>query len=107
MREVEGTQSGITYIRRRHRTVEKCVAVQTIFGVCARETGYEGGGHRMEAWWHQEVPETQLRVTLENISREDRRMQQGKNNTHWEPEGETAGSGKIEFGYSGMEMGNY
>ena len=60
----------------------------------------------MEAWWHQEVPETQLRVTLENISREDRRRQQGKNNTHWEPEGETAGSGEIEFGDSGMEMGN-
>ena len=29
------------------------VDLQPIFEVFADETGYEGGGHRREAWWRQ------------------------------------------------------
>ena len=44
-----------------------------IFEVCIRETGYEGGGSKRDAWWRQEVEDTKLRETLEKISQEARR----------------------------------
>ena len=44
-----GTQSEMTYIGRRHKTVAQWVTLRPIFEVCARETGSEGGGHRRDA----------------------------------------------------------
>ena len=54
------------------------MGLQTIFDMCAGEKGYEGGGLMRDAWWHQEVVETQLRTTLDEILQEARRRQQGK-----------------------------
>ena len=41
--------------------------LQPIFGVCARETGYEGGGRLREPWWQQAAAEKQMRDTVEEI----------------------------------------
>ena len=49
--EVKGTQSETTYIRRRQGTVAQWVTLWLIFDACAREMGYEKGGHRRDAWW--------------------------------------------------------
>ena len=38
------TQSARIYIERRQATVEQWVALHPLFSLCARETGYEGGG---------------------------------------------------------------
>ena len=47
------------------------------------ETGYEGGGRRRDTWWRQEAPETQLRATLEDMSREAKRRGRGERH-RWE-----------------------
>ena len=62
-----------TYIRRRNGKVTQWVDLRPISKVYAREKGYEGGGSRRDAWWRQEVAETRLRATLEEILREARR----------------------------------
>ena len=67
------TQSGMTYIGRRQSTVAQWVVLHPSFGLFSRETGYEGRRHRRNAWWSQEAAETQIRATLEEILREDRR----------------------------------
>ena len=41
--------------------------------MCAGEKGYEGGGLRREAWWHQEATEKQLRETFKGVSQEANR----------------------------------
>ena len=43
-----GTQPLQTYIGRRQATVAEWVALRPIFEVCAKETGYEGGGRLRE-----------------------------------------------------------
>ena len=43
------------------------VATWPIFDVCARETGFEGGGRLRVPWWRQKAAEDQLRVTMEAI----------------------------------------
>ena len=47
----EGTQPLQTYIGRRQATVAEWVSLRPIFEVCAKETGYEGGGRLREPWW--------------------------------------------------------
>ena len=42
--EAAGTQSARIYIEQRQATVAQWVALRPLFDVCARETGYEGGG---------------------------------------------------------------
>ena len=44
------------------------VALQPIFYVCTRDTGYEGGGRLLVPWWRQEAAENQMEVTVEAIS---------------------------------------
>ena len=73
VRKAVGTQSAMTYIGRRQGTVAQWVALRLIFKVCARDTGYEGGDFRRDAFWRQEAAETQIRETLEEILRETRR----------------------------------
>ena len=62
-----------TYIWRQQANVAQWVALHPLFEVCERETGYEGGGRRREAWWRQEASEKQLWATLAD-SRETKRM---------------------------------
>ena len=45
------TQLIQTYLDRRQVTVADWVALRPIFGVCARETGYVGGGKLRVPWW--------------------------------------------------------
>ena len=52
-REAAGMQSVMNYIVRPQATVEQWVALRPIFEVCEGDKGYEGGEHRMEAWWSQ------------------------------------------------------
>ena len=54
IREAAGTWSERTYIERRQETVAQWVALRPLFQVCAKETGYEGGGRRRKVWWRQE-----------------------------------------------------
>ena len=82
MREVAGTQSSTTYIIQRQGTLAQCVELLPIFEVYTRDTGYEGGGCRRDSWWRKEAPETQLRATLEETSREDKMRRHRKSNTH-------------------------
>ena len=64
VQEAAGTQSARTYIDRRQATLDQWVALHPLFGVCTRETGYEGGGSRMDLWWRQEATEKKLQATL-------------------------------------------
>ena len=63
--------SDIIYIEQRQATGAQWVVIHPLFEVCARETGYGGGGWRRKAWWSQEATEKQLRATLED-SQEDK-----------------------------------
>ena len=45
----EGVQLAAMYIGRRQGEVSQWVALRSIFEVCAREQGYEGGGGVVEA----------------------------------------------------------
>ena len=40
-----------TYLDRRQATLTEWVALRPIFGVCTRETGYEGRGKLWVLWW--------------------------------------------------------
>ena len=55
VREAEGMQTDMTYIRRWQETVAQWVALHPLFEVFARDKGYEGGGLRRESWWLQVV----------------------------------------------------
>ena len=48
-------------------------AIWPIFEVCTGERGYEERGRRRDKWWHQEVEETHLGTTSNEILRETRR----------------------------------
>ena len=67
VREAAGTQSARTYIERRQATVDHWVALHILFEVCARDTGYDGGGSMSQTWWRQEATEKQLRATLADL----------------------------------------
>ena len=56
------------YIERRQATVAEWVALRPVFEVCAKETGFEGGGRAQEKWWNQTAVENQLKNTLKYIS---------------------------------------
>ena len=76
-----GTQTLRTYVDRRQATVVKWVSARPVFDVCARDTGYEGGGRLRAPWWRQKVEEDQLRVTVEAIleaARVRRRQESGR-----------------------------
>ena len=57
--------------------MEQWVALRTLDEVCARETGYKGGGCRRKAWWCQEVTEKQLRADLVDSREAKRRKRSG------------------------------
>ena len=63
------TQPIQTYLDRRQATVSEWVALRPRFNVCARETGYEGGGNLRVPWQRQEAAEKQLKFKLEEILR--------------------------------------
>ena len=48
VQEAAVTQLVMTYIGRRQATVEQWVALRSLFKVCARDKGYEGGGRTRE-----------------------------------------------------------
>ena len=51
VREAAETQSTISHIGKRQRTMAQWVVLRPILELCARETGYEGGGEIRDAWW--------------------------------------------------------
>ena len=81
VREAAVMQSERNYIGRQQANVDQWVAVRPIFGVFAREAGYEGVGSIREAWWRQEASEKQLRATLEDLREAKRRRSGGYNAT--------------------------
>ena len=50
-----GKQTLRTYVDRLQAEVAEWVATRPIFDVCARETGYEGGGRLHVTWWRQKA----------------------------------------------------
>ena len=46
-----GTKPLQEYIERRQATVAEWAALRPVFKVCAKETGFEGGGRAREQWW--------------------------------------------------------
>ena len=52
---------------RQKETVAEWVALWTIFDLCVREVGNEGGGILWVPWWSQEAAENHLRVMVEYI----------------------------------------
>ena len=77
IREVAGTHPYMIYIEQRQATVAYWVALRPLFDICARETGYEGGGRRRKAWWRQEATEKHLRATLEDSREAKSRRRSG------------------------------
>ena len=76
-----GTQPLQTYLDRSQTKVVEWVTLRPIFEVCARETGYDGGGKLREPWWRQAAAEKQLRVTLKyflSAATERRRKESGR-----------------------------
>ena len=63
-----GSQTLQAYVGRIQVTVAEWVYLRPIFGVCARETGYAGGGRLQVPRWRQAAAETQLKVAVEAIS---------------------------------------
>ena len=52
-----------------------------MFEVCAKYTGYEGGGRLRKQWWQQTSAERHLKTTLKEISEaawERRRQESGR-----------------------------
>ena len=77
IRESAGTQSARIYIEQRQATVTQWVVLYPLFQVCARDTGYAGGGRRRKVWWRQEATEKQLQATLEDSWEAKRRRRSG------------------------------
>ena len=55
------------YISKRKAAVAEWVDLRQIFEVCAKDTGYEGGGGYCEPWWRQAAAEKQLEAMLKNV----------------------------------------
>ena len=51
--QAAGTKPLPEYINKRQMEVAYWVYLRTIFKVCAKEMGYEGGGRLRELWWRQ------------------------------------------------------
>ena len=77
VRETTGTQSDTTDTGKRQGIVAQWVALWQIFEVSTRETNFEEGGRRRDAWCHQETAESQITETLEEIFQEFRRRRRG------------------------------
>ena len=63
-----GTQTFQAYVGRIQATVAEWVYLRPIFGVCARDTSYDGGGRLQVPRWRQAAAEKQLKVAVEAIS---------------------------------------
>ena len=63
-------------------TMTQLVALRPILEIYARKKGFEGGrSHIRNALWNEEAPETQFKVTLEDILREAKRRRQRERDT--------------------------
>ena len=51
--QAAGTKHLWEYINKMKATVAEWVYLQQIFEVCAKETGYKGGGRLRKKWWQQ------------------------------------------------------
>ena len=49
--QAAGTKLIREYIKKRQATVAEWVALWTTYEVCAKESGYAGGGKLREPWW--------------------------------------------------------
>ena len=82
---------------RRQETVAEWVTNRPIFDVCARNTGFEGGGRLWVPWWRQNAAKEQLRVTLEAILAVEKvRRQQESGRRERSEEGSEGGSTESE-----------
>ena len=80
--EAAGTHLADTYIGRIKGTMAQLVALRPILEIYARKKGFEGGrSHIRNALWNEEAPETQFKVTLEDILREAKRRRQRERDT--------------------------
>ena len=85
------------------------VSTRPIFNVCARETGYEGGGILRVMWWMYKVAEEQMRVTVEAILTATRVRRRQEYGSHDRSEGGSEGGAwtlrsrvvAVEYDYSG------
>ena len=67
--QAAGTKPLQEYINKNQATVAEWVSLLLIFEVCAKYTGYEGGGGEThELWWFQKAAEQQMGATSKNIS---------------------------------------
>ena len=53
IQEATGNQSDRICIEQKKANVAQWVALRPLFEVCARDTGYDGGGRRRKVWWRQ------------------------------------------------------
>ena len=67
-----GMQLAAVCIGSKQGKVAEWVVLMPIFEFCTREQGYERGGLQRKPWWQQEALDVILRVTLEEISQEER-----------------------------------
>ena len=65
--------------------------LRPIFGVFARETGYERGGRLRMMWWRKAAAEKQLKVTVEAILAAERVQQQKEYGMHGGSQGGSKG----------------
>ena len=85
--QAAGTKPLREYIDKRQATVAEWVALRPIFEVCAKKTGYEGGGKLHEPWWRQAAVEQQLEATLKNIPTTARERRRQESDRHGGGEG--------------------
>ena len=62
-----GTKPVWYYINRRQVTVSERVSLRSIFEVCAKKMGNEGGGQLREQWWRQTDVEREMKTTIKEI----------------------------------------
>ena len=64
MLQEAGKQPLQTYIEQMQVSVAEWVALRPIFEVCAKETGYKGGGRHQDPWMRQAAANKNLRDKL-------------------------------------------
>ena len=62
---VVGMKLVAKYIGRRQATVSQWVDLLPLLELCARETGYDGGGWNKSSWWRQQTTKETLWTILE------------------------------------------
>ena len=67
MLQAAGTKPLREYIDKRQATVAEWVSLRTIFEVCTKDMGYEGGGRVREQWWRQTAAERHMKTMLKEI----------------------------------------